>query len=127
EARTRGNGFTMMPVERMSRVWAPGSPPPAVAEAAMSPACRLIRAALALAIALTATLSYGARPARAFTPIYFPQTGHALGYHFKVYWQSRGALRAFGYPLSEEFTEDGRATQYFERAVFQYFPEYAGT
>ena len=93
----------------------------------MSPACRLIRAALALAITLTATLSYGARPARAFTPVYFPQTGHALGYHFKVYWQSRGALRAFGYPLSEEFAEDGRATQYFERAVFQYFPEYAGT
>lgn len=66
-------------------------------------------------------------PAVAATPIYFPQTGHALGAHFTLAWRERGGVALLGYPLSAEFAEGGRTTQYFQRAVLQYFPEHART
>src|SRR5919199_895 len=84
--------------------------------------------ALALALLLSAFSPRFASPASAaIVNVYFPQTGHALGYHFKVYWEQHGGLTSFGFPISEEFEEHGRATQYFERAVLQHFPEQAGT
>jgi hypothetical protein len=55
--------------------------------------------------------------------VYFPQTGHHLGHGFLRFWQGNGGLLAFGYPISEEFTENGRTVQYFERARFEYHPE----
>src|SRR5205823_5630937 len=64
---------------------------------------------------------------------YFPQTGHYVGRLFLKYWQEHGGLAQQGYPLSDEFTEvsplDGKSytVQYFERAVFELHPEYAGT
>lgn len=42
---------------------------------------------------------------------------------FKWYWENRGGLDIFGYPLTDELKEDGRTCQYFERAVFEYWPE----
>lgn len=60
---------------------------------------------------------------------YFPETGHTLSGKFLSFWQRRGGLKVFGYPLSEPFEEpspaDGvpRITQYFERARFEYHPE----
>lgn len=67
-----------------------------------------------------------ADPARA--PMVFGPTGHSLRAGFLAYWQRNGGLPVFGYPLSEEFeatTVDGqrRTVQYFERAVFAYYPE----
>jgi hypothetical protein len=64
--------------------------------------------------------------------LYFPQTGHYLGFGFKAYWQQYGGLSIFGYPVSEAFTEQGTdgknyVVQYFERARFEYHPEFAGT
>jgi hypothetical protein len=65
--------------------------------------------------------------------IYFPETGHTLAYGFLNFWRSNGGLATFGYPISEEFTEvsrdDGKpyTVQYFERARFEYHPEYRGT
>ncbi|MDI3339269.1 MAG: glycosyl hydrolase [Sphaerobacter sp.] len=59
--------------------------------------------------------------------IYFPQTGHYLSYGFKDYWERNGGLAVFGYPISEEFTENGYTVQYFERARFEWHPEYRGT
>ncbi len=61
---------------------------------------------------------------------YFPETGHNLGGPFLAYWQARGGLPQFGFPISEEFEEqleDGRVyrVQYFERARFEHHPEYA--
>ena len=88
---------------------------------------RSARRSLALLAILGALLAALPSPAEAATPIYFPQTGHALGAHFTLAWRERGGLDFFGYPISAEFTEDGRTTQYFERAVLQYFPEHAGT
>lgn len=53
---------------------------------------------------------------------YFPETGHTIAYGFKEFWEANGGLAAFGYPISEEFTENGRTVQYFERARFEFNP-----
>ncbi len=63
----------------------------------------------------------------------FPETGQSACGIFLDYWNSHGALAQQGYPLTNSFTErskvDGKPyiVQYFERAVFEYHPEYAGT
>jgi hypothetical protein len=58
---------------------------------------------------------------------YFQATGHRLSHGFKTYWERNGGLRIFGYPISEEFTENDRTVQYFERARFEWHPEHRGT
>jgi hypothetical protein len=64
---------------------------------------------------------------------YFPETGHTLAAPFRAYWEGKGDLPVFGYPLSEAFQErsatDGRTylVQYFERNRLEYHPEYRGT
>jgi hypothetical protein len=63
----------------------------------------------------------------------FPQTGKRVGGTFLAYWQNHGGLAQQGYPISDEFSEvsllDGKTyrVQYFERAVFEFHPENAGT
>lgn len=65
--------------------------------------------------------------------VLFSETGKHLGGIFLSYWQTHGGLAQQGYPISDEFTEitdlDGKpyTVQYFERAVFEYHPELAGT
>jgi hypothetical protein len=65
--------------------------------------------------------------------VLYPQTGKRLGGRFKTYWDTHGGLAQQGYPISDEFQEksdlDGKTyvVQYFERAVFEYHPENAGT
>jgi LPXTG-site transpeptidase (sortase) family protein len=60
---------------------------------------------------------------------FFPETGHTLSFGFLNFWQARGGLPVYGYPISEEFQElnpaDGKVytVQYFERARFEYHPE----
>ena len=63
-------------------------------------------------------------------PYLFPQTGHYLSGRFRQYWEDRGGLFVFGYPLTKAYQEvstDGKSylTQYFERARFEYHPENA--
>jgi beta-lactamase class A len=59
---------------------------------------------------------------------YFPQTGHSVGHGFLNYWRKNGGLDVFGYPLTDEITQDpsGMGTpttvQYFERARFEWHP-----
>lgn len=72
---------------------------------------------------------------RAFEPAaprkgsrFFPETQHNIYAKFQRYWEKRGGLAIFGYPISEEMDEampDGatRRVQYFERARFIYYPE----
>jgi hypothetical protein len=63
----------------------------------------------------------------------FPETGRRVGGKFLAYWRSRGGLAQQGFPISEEFMEvsplDGKTyrVQYFQRAVFEFHPEFAGT
>lgn len=76
-------------------------------------------------------------PIKAFTntpnKVFFSQTGHSLGGAFKDYWEKNGGLAQFGYPWTEEFYEvnpsDGKVyiVQYFERARFEYHPEFRGS
>ena len=64
---------------------------------------------------------------------YFSETGHNVPGIFAAYWDANGGLTRFGYPLTEAFeevseTDGGRyLTQYFERARFEWHPDYAGT
>ncbi len=64
---------------------------------------------------------------------HFTQTGHTLGGVFRSYWEAHGGLAQQGFPISDEFQEqsdlNGQSykVQYFERAVFEYHPENAGT
>jgi hypothetical protein len=75
----------------------------------------------------------GQIPNNAPGSVSFPATGKQLGGPFLRYWQNGGGLAQYGYPISDEFRErsatDGKeyTVQYFERAVFEIHPEYAGT
>ncbi len=57
---------------------------------------------------------------------WFPETSHTLSNAFKKFWDERGGVQVFGYPISEEFEEGGFTVQYFERARFEWHPENAG-
>ncbi len=50
----------------------------------------------------------------------FKESGHSVGGAFEWFWKSNGGVAMFGYPISEEFTEQGALVQYFERARFAY-------
>ena len=65
-----------------------------------------------------AAAGYDTGPAR----VYFSQTGHYLAGGFLDYWHLNGDLTAFGYPITDEFQQNGLTVQYFERAVFEYNP-----
>ncbi len=60
---------------------------------------------------------------------FFPQTRHNLAEPFLTYWQSRGGLPVYGYPISEAFQEknpsDGKLylVQYFERNRLELHPD----
>jgi hypothetical protein len=63
---------------------------------------------------------------------YVAETKHTMRATFKTYWETHGGVSLFGFPISEEFPEKGadgtmRTVQYFERARFEYHPEFQGT
>jgi len=64
---------------------------------------------------------------------FFTATGHNLSSHFLDFWEQRGGLSRFGYPISEEHDEldpdSGQVyrVQWFERARFELHPENADT
>ncbi|MHB8618726.1 MAG: SpoIID/LytB domain-containing protein, partial [Chloroflexota bacterium] len=45
----------------------------------------------------------------------------------KQFFDSHGGVRIFGYPRTPEIKENGWTVQYFQRARFEYHPEFAGT
>jgi hypothetical protein len=63
----------------------------------------------------------------------FAETGHSIRGAFRTYWEGRGGLARFGYPITEELVEPEigsgrvRVVQYFERARFEHYPEYSAT
>jgi subtilisin family serine protease len=59
--------------------------------------------------------------------LWFPETGQALSGQFLDYWQAKGGLAIFGYPISGVIEENGQQVQYFERNRFELHPENAGT
>jgi hypothetical protein len=63
-------------------------------------------------------------PVRAPGLRYFPETGHTLRGEFRNFWERRGGVAIFGFPVSEELVQrldDGRnyLVQYFERGRFE--------
>ncbi len=79
---------------------------------------------------LVAVAPPAAPPARAAEyrqPVYFEATGFWLQGTFREYWETHGGLFIFGYPITGVFMDDGLWKQYFERAIFEYHPEHAGT
>jgi len=64
---------------------------------------------------------------------YFPQTKHNVDSRFYKFWQQNGSLDRLGFPIAEAQQETDPATgkvflaQWFERARFEYHPEFAGT
>ncbi len=70
-----------------------------------------------------------AAPPQSAAVRFFPETSHSLHFGFKDYWEKKGGLAVYGFPLSEEFSEvnrdDGKTytVQYFERARFEFHPE----
>jgi hypothetical protein len=78
-------------------------------------------------------LTLPSKPSAEPGSMFFEETHHNVPQVFANYWESRGGLLRFGYPLTEAFQEksevDGNTylTQYFERARFERHPEYAGT
>ena len=68
---------------------------------------------------LTSTVS-----AMAQTPSrYFPETGHSVSGVFLTFFDTRGGLEIFGYPITDQFEENGRLVQYFQRVRMEWHPE----
>lgn len=59
--------------------------------------------------------------------VYYPITGYSVGGGFLNFFKKWGGVAMFGYPRGQEVTEGGRTVQYFQKARFEYFPEFAGT
>lgn len=53
---------------------------------------------------------------------YFPETGHYLRGAFRSFWEGNGGVAIFGFPITEEYisSTNGRITQWFEKARFEY-------
>jgi hypothetical protein len=54
---------------------------------------------------------------------HFPETGYTVIGGFLDFWENRGGLDIFGYPISNEFQEGNLTVQYFQRARFEWHPE----
>ncbi len=54
---------------------------------------------------------------------YFPETGHTVRGEFLDFFNAHGGLRIFGFPITEEFSLNGRTVQYFQRARMDLHPE----
>lgn len=88
----------------------------------------VIRIIAALAMILTMISAWAIPAAADDDPCtFYPQTGHSICNGFRTYWENNGGLAVFGYPVSDEKTENGRTVQYFERERFEYHPEFKGT
>lgn len=55
--------------------------------------------------------------------VFFPETGHNIGFKFRRFYERNGGLELFGLPLTEVFTDGATQVQYFERARFELRPE----
>jgi hypothetical protein len=87
----------------------------------------LIGLVLAMALPLGSAQAAPSSSDDLFMPRFFPETGYWVQGPFRQYWETHGGLFVQGYPITGVFKQDGFYRQYFERAVFEYHPELAGT
>lgn len=72
---------------------------------------------------LAVTTAAPQQPASADQARFFPETGFSIQNDaFWDYFQHRGGVRTFGYPVSRAFTLDGFQVQVFQRRVMQQLP-----
>ncbi len=82
---------------------------------------------VAAAILVAGLVAPASAQAAASATVFFPQTNHSVSFGFKQFFDSRGSLDIFGYPTTDEINENGWTVQYFQRARFEYHPEFVGT
>jgi hypothetical protein len=87
------------------------------------PASRIYLIAGLLSLSLMLMLVPISIQAQTELPQYFPETGHTVRGEFLDYFNQHGGLRIFGYPITEQFTMNGRTVQYFQRARLELYPE----
>jgi hypothetical protein len=56
------------------------------------------------------------------TETFFAETGHWVKGAFYTYFRTYGGLEIFGYPLTEEFVDQGFLVQYFQKARMEWHP-----
>jgi hypothetical protein len=90
---------------------------------------RSFTAAMGVSLILGGALGYSS-PATAqpttpgMDPGFFPATGYRIGSPALLnYFQHRGAVRTFGYPVSNEFPLLGRRVQIFQRQMLEIAPD----
>ncbi len=54
---------------------------------------------------------------------YFPETGQTVRDDFLKFFNAKGGLEIFGYPITTEIVENGLNVQWFERARFERHPD----
>jgi hypothetical protein len=120
------DGMTVQYFERARFEWHPGEWPER-----FDVELGLLGNTYAMTLGLTTTEPFGSHndtcASKGDDCMAFPATGHTVSGKFLDYWQANGGLAIFGYPISDEFTENGRTVQYFERQRFELHPEHAGT
>jgi len=57
--------------------------------------------------------------------LFYPETGYSVCYDFLDFFNANGGEAIFGKPISPITSYNGRIVQYFERARFEWFPEYS--
>ncbi|HEX8966562.1 MAG TPA: hypothetical protein VF937_01695, partial [Chloroflexota bacterium] len=84
-------------------------------------ALRVLIAAVSILVVALPAPSVGAQTA---DPRFFSQTGFRVDNdQFWDFFQHRGAVRTFGYPVSRQFKLDGFPVQIFQREVMQLWPD----
>lgn len=56
------------------------------------------------------------------TERFFNETGHLVKGEFYAYFRKNGGIEIFGYPLTEEFVDQGFLVQYFQKARMEWHP-----
>jgi len=54
---------------------------------------------------------------------FFPETGHTVTAAFLSYFEARGGVDFFGYPITEMLVEGEQVVQYFQRARLEWHPD----
>ncbi|MBN1487647.1 MAG: hypothetical protein JW981_08395 [Anaerolineae bacterium] len=79
---------------------------------------------LTLLVFMTGWFSFGDIAAQGTgSDRYYPETQHTLSARFIEYFDKNGGLEIFGYPITQEFIENGLWVQYFQKGRLEYHPE----
>jgi hypothetical protein len=81
------------------------------------------RAAVLCGVIALLALSGPRTAAQEPTTRYFEETGHNVSGEFAQFYDQHGGRTIFGYPLTREFSENGRTVQYFQRVRMELHPE----